>query len=103
VTGHDPQDRLKVIGRAAGKLEGNRHVSGSTGHDQLVEMTVADDEVPQPPAVDVPALCRQHEQGRVDQQLLVPVAVAARCVPQARPGPRVHLLAMSDRNVADIW
>jgi hypothetical protein len=91
-----------MIGRVAGELEGNRHMSGSAGDDELVEMTVTDDEVPEPPAVDVSALCRQHEQGGVYQQLLVPVAVVTRGVLQTRPGSRVHLLTMSDRYVADI-
>jgi hypothetical protein len=84
VTGHYPQDRLQVIGWAAGELEGNGHVSGSGRDDQLVKMTVTDDQVSQPSAVDVSALCRQHEQGRVYQQFLVPVAL----IPEAccRPG-----------------
>lgn len=80
MTGHCPQDRLKMIGRVADELEGNRHVSGNAWYDQLVEMTVTDDEVPQSPAVDVSALCRQHQQGRVYQQLLVSVAVVTRGV-----------------------
>jgi hypothetical protein len=46
MTGHYPQDRLQVIGRVAGELEGDRHVSDNAGDDQLVEMTVTDDEVP---------------------------------------------------------
>jgi hypothetical protein len=93
---------LKVIGWVAGELEGNGHVAGGVGDDQLVEMTVTDDEVPEPSAVDVSALCRQNEQGRVYQQLFVSVAVVTRGVQQTRPGPRVHLLTMSDRNIADI-
>jgi hypothetical protein len=91
-----------VIGWVAGEFEGNGHVSGSSGDDELVEVTVTDDEVPEPPAVDVSALCRQHKQGRVYQQLLVSVAVVTRGMPQTRPGSHVHLLTMSDRNIADI-
>ena len=43
VTGHYPQDRLNVIGWVAGEFEGNGHVSGSSGDDELVEVTVTDD------------------------------------------------------------
>jgi len=100
--GQHPQDRLEMTDGIAGEFEGNGHVSGSMGDDQLVEMTVTDDEIPEPSAVDVSALCRQHEQGRIYQQLLVSVAVVARGVPQVRPGSRVHLLTISDRNVADV-
>jgi len=74
VTDRYPQDRLQVIGWAAGEFEGHGHVSGS-GRDQLVEMTVTGDEVALPSAVDVSALSRQHQQGRVYQQFLVPAAL----------------------------
>jgi hypothetical protein len=57
VTGRYSQDRLGVIGWVASGFEGNGHVSGSSGDDELVEVTVADDEVPEPSAVDVSALC----------------------------------------------
>src|SRR5215471_7604686 len=71
------QDRLEVIEGVGAELEGDGQVPGGTRYDQLMEVAVADDEVPQPAAVDVAALGGQGEQGGVDKQLLVPVAVAA--------------------------
>jgi hypothetical protein len=77
-------------------------VSGSGRDDQLVKVTVTDDQVSQPSSVDVSALRCQHEQGRVYPQFLLPVALITGGVLQTRPGSRVHLLTMSDRDVADI-
>jgi len=74
---HHTEDRLEVINRVAVELDSDRHVSGSTRDDHLMKVAVANDEVPQPTAVDVAALGGQGKQGRVYQQLLVHVAVAA--------------------------
>ena len=38
------------------ELESDGHVPGGTGDDQLMEVAVADDQVPQPAAIDVVAL-----------------------------------------------
>src|SRR5437762_1031158 len=74
----------------------------STGDDQLMEVAVADDQVSQPAAVDVAALGGQGEQGGVDQELFIQVAVAAGGVVQIRPGPHVYVLAVGDRDIADV-
>src|SRR5205823_6151689 len=74
--------RQALIERVGAELESDGHVPGGTRDDQLMEVAVADDEVPQPAAVDVAALGGQSEQGWVDQELLVPVAVAAGGVEQ---------------------
>ena len=60
---HHAQDRLEVIEGVGAELESDGHVPGGTGYDQLMEVAVADDEVPQPAAVDVAALGGQGEQG----------------------------------------
>src|SRR5215510_6355320 len=86
---HDTQDRLQVIGRVGAELKSNADMPGRSGDDQHLEVAVPDDEVPQPAAVDVAAPGGQGEQGGVDQQLLVQVAVAAGRVLQIRP--RSHL------------
>src|SRR5690242_19523941 len=99
---HDTHDRLQVIGRVGAELKGDGHVPGRTGDDQLEEVAVADDEVAQPAAVDVAALGGQGEQGGVDQELLVPVAVAAGGVVQIRPRSQLHLLTVSGRDVANV-
>src|SRR5215831_14907252 len=75
---------------------------GRTGDDQLMEVAVADDEVTQPAAVDVAALGGQGEQGGVDQELFVPVAVAAGGVVQIRPRSHLHLLTVSGRDIANV-
>src|SRR5262245_41120583 len=85
VVRHHAQDRREVIEGVGAELEGDRHVPGRTGYDQLMEVALADDEVPQAAAVDVAALGGQSEQGGVDQELLVPVAVAAGGVEQVGP------------------
>jgi hypothetical protein len=63
VVRHHAQDRLQVIEGVGAELESDGHVPGGTGYDQLMEVAVADDEVPQPAAVDVAALGGQSEQG----------------------------------------
>src|SRR5215475_15997723 len=73
-----------------------------TWDDQLMEVAVADDEVAQPAAVDVAALGGQGEQSGVDQELFVPVAVAAGGVVQIRPRSHLHLLTVSGRDIADV-
>src|SRR5215470_13215858 len=83
---HDTQDRLQVTGRVGAELESDADMPGRRGDDQHLEVAVPDDEVPQPAAVDVAAPGGQGEQGGVDQQLLVQVAVAAGRVLQIRPG-----------------
>jgi hypothetical protein len=60
---HHAQDRLEVIEGAVAEFEGDGHVPGGTGDDQLLEVAVADDEIPQPAAADVAALGGQGEQG----------------------------------------
>jgi hypothetical protein len=62
---HRSQDRLEVINGVGADLEGDGHVPASTGDDQLMKVAVADDQVPQPAAVDVAALGGQGEQGGV--------------------------------------
>ena len=55
-----------------------------------------------PPAVDVAAPGGEGEQGGVDQQLLVQVAVAAGRVLQIRPRPHLQLLTVSGSDIADV-
>ena len=86
---HDTQDRLQVIGRVGAELKSNADMPGRSGDDQHLEVAVPDDEVPQPAAVDVAAPGGEGEQGGVDQQFLVQVAVAAGRVLQI--WPRSHL------------
>src|SRR5262249_4385318 len=83
-------------------LEGDGHVPGGTGYDQLMEGAVPDDEVAQPAAVDVATLGGQGEQGGVDQEFLVQVAVAAGGVAQIRPRSHLHLLTVSGRDIANV-
>jgi hypothetical protein len=56
---------LGGISWVGAELEGDRHVPASGGDDQLMEVAVADDQVPQPAAVDVAALGGQGEQSGV--------------------------------------
>src|SRR5262245_44851369 len=86
---HDTQDRLQVIGRVGAELKSNADMPSRSGDDQHLEVAVPDDEVPQPAAVDVAAPGGEGEQGGVNQQLLVQIAVAAGRVLQIRP--RSHL------------
>ena len=51
-------------------LEGDAHVSARDRQHVCAEVTVADDEVTKPAAVEVAALGGQGQQGRVDEQLL---------------------------------
>ena len=67
-----------------------------------MEVAVADDEVAQPAAVDVAALGGQSEQGGVDQELLVQVAVAAGGVVQVKLRSHLHLLTVSGRDIANV-
>src|SRR5262245_21795510 len=75
---------------------------GSGVDDQHLEVAVPDDEVPQPAAVDVAAPGGEGEQGGVDQQLLVQVAVAAGCVLQIRPRSHLRLLTVSVSYIANV-
>src|SRR5262245_11211413 len=75
---------------------------GSSGDDQHLEVAVRDDEVAQPPAVDVAAAAREGEQGWVDQQFLVQVAAAAGRVLQIRPRSHLWLLTVSGSDIANV-
>src|SRR5262252_5187363 len=98
---HDTQDRLQVIGRVGAELKSNADMPGRRGDDQHLEVAVSDDEVPQPAAVDVAAPGGEGEQGGVDQQLLVQVAVAAGRVLQIRPRSHLYLLTVSGSDIAN--
>src|SRR5262249_47412840 len=98
---HHRHDRVQVVGRCGAHLESNADMPGRSGDDQHLEVAVPDDEVPQPAAVDVPAPGGEVEQGGVDQQLLVQVAVAAGRILQIRPRSHLQLLTVSGSDISN--
>ena len=63
-------------------------------------MSVPDNQVSKPAAIDLSSLPSQREQRWIDQQLLVAIAFVCRGVIEARPRAHVDLLTVTGRVLA---
>ena len=74
--------------------------SGHREHE-LREMSVPDNQLSKPTAIDLSSLPGQREQRWIDQQLLVAIAFVCRGVIEARPRAHVNLLTVTACDITD--
>src|SRR6516164_5251325 len=74
--------------------------SGHREHE-LREMSVPDNQLSKPTAIDLSSLPGQREQRWIDQQLLVAIAFVCRGVIEARPRAHVDLLTVTACDITD--
>src|SRR5262245_5446460 len=96
-------DRVGDVDRIVPGGDRDRDVAAvRVRYDDLGEVAVAHDHVPEPAAIDLAALAGQQEQGRIDQQFLVAIRVARGRVAESGALLQQDVRAVGDGDVADV-